>query len=242
MQEIELESVHKSFGNQPVLRDVSLRLVQGQQVCLVGSSGAGKTVLSKLFLGLETPDVGRVVIGGKNTADFRRSQWAEWLDQCGVVFQGAALFDSLTICENVGIKLRERDRLPEKEIRDRVAEALQQVNLSPSLLDQYPESLSGGMRKRVGIARAIVHHPAWLFVDEPTAGLDPANSAAIDQLLSELAKSGGRTCFIVTHHLRTLHAVADRVLLLAEGQLAYDGAVQSFLNSESEAVIAWRGE
>ncbi len=242
MQEIELVSVHKSFDNQPVLRGVSLRLVRGQQVCLVGSSGAGKTVLSKLFLGLESPDTGQVVIGGKNTTDFRRSQWAEWLDQCGVVFQGAALFDSLTICENVGIKLRERDRLPEKEIRDRVAEALQQVNLPVSLLDQYPESLSGGMRKRVGIARAIVHNPAWLFIDEPTAGLDPANSAAIDQLLAELAQTSGRTCFIVTHHLHTLNAIADRVLLLAQGQLAYDGGLQPFLTSTSEAVMQWRGE
>ncbi len=239
---LALQNVSKSFGIQRVLDQVSLDINPGSRVCLLGASGVGKSVTTRLFLGLEGPDSGRVIVNGMDTTVFREREWSGWLNQCGVVFQGSALLDSLPVWENIGIKLLEVDRLSPEEVRARASEALASVHLSDNILDKLPAQLSGGMQKRVGIARALLHGPKYMLFDEPTAGLDPANSKIVDELMAELCCDTGRTTFIVTHHLHTVERVADRVLLLEDAHFVFDGTPEEFYSTDEPHVVKYLGK
>jgi phospholipid/cholesterol/gamma-HCH transport system ATP-binding protein len=236
---IEFRAVSKAFGRQQVLEDVNLAVPPGAKLCLVGGSGSGKSVLCKLLLGLEQPDAGEICIEGRATDAFQAADWRELMQDFGVVFQGAALFDFLTVEENVGIRLFEEGKTPRAQIRLRVLEALRQVNLGEEVLEKYPQQLSGGMRKRVGIARAIIHRPRYLIFDEPTTGLDPVNSAATDQLIELLASDPSRTTLIVTHDMETVRGIATHVAMIAERRILFSGETGDFFRSELPAVRAF---
>lgn len=234
---IQLHDVHKAFGAQQILRGVSLAIPDGEQLFIVGGSGTGKSVLTKVVLGLEQPDAGHVEIDERDTRQFSQRDWHAVLAQFGVVFQGAALFDSLDVLENVGIRLYETHRLPAADIRARVIEALVQVNLSADILHKYPAELSGGMRKRVGIARAIIEEPRYLVYDEPTTGLDPASSEVIDGLIESLAqRRPGRTSLVITHDMRSVRRLATRVVMLHQAEVYFDGPAAAFFASEDEVI------
>ena len=228
---IEVSKLHKAFGTQTVLNGVNLSIAQGVNVCIVGGSGSGKSVLLKLIFGLLTPDQGRVLIDGRDVWTFTTEEWHQFYDEVGVVFQSAALFDSLTVRENVGIRMMEAHRFTHEEIETRVLEALALVGLDSEVLDKLPAQLSGGMKKRVGIARAIIHQPRYLVYDEPTTGLDPINSEIIDSLIEELGTNEDRTSLIVTHDLQTVRKVADFVAMLYEGEIFFYGPSSDFFSS-----------
>lgn len=214
-----------------VLNGVDLSISKGINVCIIGGSGSGKSVLLKLIFGLLPPDQGTVLIDGRNVWDFSTEDWHQFYDEVGVVFQSAALFDSLTVRENVGIRMMEAQRFSNEEIESRVLEALNQVGLADTVMDKLPSQLSGGMKKRVGIARAIIHQPQYLVYDEPTTGLDPINSEIIDSLIEELGKDKNRTSLIVTHDLQTVRKVADFVAMLYEGKIFFYGPSSDFFSS-----------
>ena len=236
---IEVSDLHKSFGSQPVLRGIDLSITKGEKVCIVGGSGSGKSVLLKLIFGLLPPDQGTVRIDGRNVWGFSLSQWHQFYEEVGVVFQSAALFDSLTVRENVGIRLIESRQYSEVEIDNQVEEALIQVGLDDSILAKLPAQLSGGMKKRVGIARAIIHQPDYLVYDEPTTGLDPINSTIIDTLIETLSQDEQRTSLIVTHDLKTVKRVADSVAMLYEGKIFFYGNTKAFFQSELGPIQAF---
>lgn len=236
---IRLTHIWKRFGAQPVLEDVSLDIPDGARLCLVGASGSGKSVLTKLILGLESPDQGEISIDGQPLHQLSAEAWRDQLRDFGVVFQGAALFDSLTVRENVGIRLYEARHLRPPAIRDAVVAALARVQLGPEILEKYPSGLSGGMRKRVGIARAIIHHPRYLIFDEPTTGLDPITADAIDQLIDQLATDPGRTTLVVTHDMDSVRQLATHVAMLRERTICFAGAPAAFFASPEPAIQAF---
>ena len=233
---IRLTDVCKSFDGHQVLENINLEIPDGSRLCLVGGSGSGKSVLIKMILGLESPDSGKIEIDGVSVSNFSLADWREVLNYFGVVFQGAALFDSLSVFENVGIKLIESREFADEIIQERAITALESVNLSADLLNKYPAELSGGMRKRVGIARAIIHDPRVLVYDEPTTGLDPVSAGMIDQLIRQLAEREGRTSIIVTHDMETVRNIATQVAMLYQKRLLFNGTKDDFLASHSPII------
>ena len=244
---IEVKNLYKSFGEKGVLLDISFSLVQGQAVAIVGKSGAGKSVLLKCLIGLVKPDEGTIYVDNKliNSMNFRQLQ--EIRSSIGMVFQFGALFDSLTVSENISLALRKLTKLGEDEIKERVINSLESVDMA-NTEDLMPEELSGGMKKRVGIARAIAIKPTYLFYDEPTTGLDPVMTDSINRLIRKLQNTEKVTSVIITHEMRTVYDVSDRVLLLHEGKIQYDGdsknikdvddpIVQQFITGNSTLVI-----
>ena len=243
---IELEGLAKAFAGRPVLRGIDLALERGEILTLLGGSGSGKSVLLKHLVGLLRPDVGRLRIDGRDAAAFRERDWVEVRRRIAYVFQGAALFDSLSVRENVAYGLREHRSLSEQGIDARVAVCLTSVGLAGSEA-RMPAELSGGMRKRVAVARAIALEPEVILYDEPTTGLDPANARRIGQLIRDLRRELGVTSVIVTHDLELAFAISDRIALLAGGRLVATGRcdevrasalpeVRAFLTGELEAV------
>jgi phospholipid/cholesterol/gamma-HCH transport system ATP-binding protein len=220
---IELRHVSKYYGANCVLEDVSLDIPTGSRYCIIGSSGVGKSVLTRLILGLESLDEGDIFIDGKHINTLSKKAWRDLLNDFGVVFQSAALFDSLTVLENVGIRLFEERQYTKDEIEARVIEALSKVNLKPDILHQYPAQLSGGMRKRVGISRAILHDPHYLIYDEPTTGLDPVSSEVIDSLIAELADAPERTSIVVTHDMQTVRNIGTHVAMVYNKGILFNG-------------------
>ena len=234
---IELKHICKSFGSQTVLDDISCEIGEGQVWCIIGQSGGGKSVMLKIMTGLLGPDQGEVLFDGQSTLGFTEREWSGILQDVGVVFQGAALFSSLSVYENVGIRLIESGQMDDKSILERVSAALDSVGLNPSeVLNKFPGELSGGMQKRVGVARAIVHRPKWLFYDEPTTGLDPVSSGKIDELISNLALEKGRTSIIITHDMYMVKTIATKVLLLHDHKVRFLGSPKELFLSEDEAV------
>jgi phospholipid/cholesterol/gamma-HCH transport system ATP-binding protein len=236
---IEVRNIYKSFGDHLVLNNISLKIPEGARTCIVGKSGSGKSVLTKCMLGLLPQDHGEVIIDGMSTAGYRQKDWAGLLSHFGVVFQGAALFDSLTVLENVGIALFENRKYSRDYIRKMVVNALARVDLKPGILEKYPNQLSGGMRKRVGISRAIIHNPKYLIWDEPSTGLDPVNSTMIDNLIRDLAEFEGRTSIIITHDMATVRNIATRVAMIQDTRLLFDGEVADFLASDHPDILAF---
>jgi phospholipid/cholesterol/gamma-HCH transport system ATP-binding protein len=241
---IELRGVKKRFGAQEVLKGVNLRLRHGETLCVIGPSGEGKTVMMKHVIGLIKPDEGDIFVAGMHVNGLKEREMAPIRQKVSMLFQGAALFDNLTVEENVAFPLLERGVRDKAEVRRRVREALQAVDLDEHR-HKYPTSLSGGMRKRTGIARAIIDHSECILYDEPNSGLDPIGSDIIDQMILRMQKRFGVTSIIVTHDMRSIFKIADRVAMLYRGELRFlgtpaqlretdDEVVQNFINGRSD--------
>jgi phospholipid/cholesterol/gamma-HCH transport system ATP-binding protein len=234
---IQLENVHKRFGEQIVLDGVDFTVEEGETVALLGPSGTGKSVLLKHIIGLIRPDIGRVLVDEKDVGHLKRKELAELRTGIGYVFQNGALFDSNNVFENVRMGItNETDYRDADCCRDRVAECLRLVNLQPDVAEKMPAELSGGMRKRVGIARAIAGKPTYLLYDEPTSGLDPVNADVIDSLMERLQQELGVTSVVVTHDVRGAFRVADRIALLSKAKIRAVGTAEEFLKSTDPAV------
>ena len=220
---IELRDVYKSFGANEVLAGVSLAVMPGESLVIIGGSGTGKSVTLKCMLGILAPDRGEVLINGVPDEQADREAF---LADFGMLFQGGALFDSLTVWQNVAFRLRQgRGRLSRAEARARAIDKLARVGLGPETADLYPAQLSGGMQKRVGLARAIATDPHVIFFDEPTAGLDPIMAGVINELIRELVTEMGATAVTITHDMTTVRTVADDVAMLHDGLVRWQGPV-----------------
>jgi phospholipid/cholesterol/gamma-HCH transport system ATP-binding protein len=220
---ITLTALHKAFGANQVLRGVDLSIERGESMVIIGGSGTGKSVLLKCILGLITPDSGTILVDGQDVVTQDRDAF---LARFGMLFQGGALFDSLSVWQNVAFRLlRGPKKLPKDLARDLAIEKLRRVGLKPSVADLFPAELSGGMQKRVGLARAIAAEPEIIFFDEPTSGLDPIMSGVINELIREVVTEMGATAMTITHDMRTVRDVADRVAMLHNGVIQWSGPV-----------------
>jgi phospholipid/cholesterol/gamma-HCH transport system ATP-binding protein len=234
---IELRNVHKAFGKQVVLNGVDFEVREGETVALMGPSGTGKSVLLKHIIGLIRPDEGEIYVDGKDVGRLKRKELAELRSRIGYVFQNGALFDSMDVFDNVRLGITDQDKYSDLEYcRQRVAECIRLVNLPADTIEKFPAQLSGGMRKRVGIARAIAGNPKYLLYDEPTSGLDPVNADIIDGLVKHLDHELGVTSVEVTHDVRGAFRVADRLALLSEGKIVMQGTPKEFLESPNPKV------
>jgi phospholipid/cholesterol/gamma-HCH transport system ATP-binding protein len=248
---IELNDLNVSFGRQVVLRDISLSIPRGQTVAVIGESGCGKTVLLKTIVGLLRPTSGHVVFNGQRIDELGDKELTALRTRFGFVFQGAALFDSMTIADNVAFPLRENRRFNVEEIEKITFERIAQVGLPTSVLGKRPAQLSGGMRKRVGLARALAMNPEVVLYDEPTTGLDPIVSDVINELIIRTRKQNPVTSVVVTHDMKTAQKVADRVVMLYplsrlepnESQIIFDGTPREIVESKDKRVAQFvRGE
>ena len=236
---VEATDLRKSFDANAVLRGVSFELAKGETLVVMGGSGAGKTVLLRLVAGLIQPDGGRLRVFGRSIEHLSEESLLPLRRRMGYVFQSAALFDSLSVHDNVAYPLREHTSLGEAEIDERVVHNLSVVGLSSEVLPLLPSELSGGMRKRVGIARALSVEPEMLLFDEPTAGLDPTNSKLVADLMLQLRGGVCDTAMVVTHDVELARTVADRVAVLIEGRFAALGPVERVLSGDDPAVRAF---
>ncbi|MGH1446431.1 MAG: ABC transporter ATP-binding protein [Cognatishimia sp.] len=220
---ITLKDVHKSFGPKQVLRGVNLEIPKGESMVIIGGSGTGKSVMLKSVLGLVAPDQGQILVGDQ---DVTKADRDAFLARFGMLFQGGALFDSLTVWQNVAFRLlRGSLKRPKSEARDIAIEKLRRVGLTPDVADLFPSELSGGMQKRVGLARAIAAEPEIIFFDEPTTGLDPIMSGVINDLIREIVVEMGATAMTITHDMTSVRAIADKVAMLHDGVIKWTGAV-----------------
>lgn len=232
---ILIRELSKSFGSLRVLEDVNLEIADGQSLVILGRSGTGKSVLLKLIIGLLKPDKGSVEIDGQNVNSLSYGDLAQLRRRFGMLFQGAALFDSMTVGENIGLALREHTSKKEDEIRGIVAERLSFVGLQ-GIEEKKPSDLSGGMRKRVGLARAIAMDPSYVLYDEPTTGLDPITAQQINILIRQLQGRLKITSVVVTHDLNSAYYVADRLCLLHQGKIHFDGTAEE-LRAATDPVV-----
>ena len=231
---IEFQGVYKAFGDKQVLAGLTLQVQDRETMVIIGYSGTGKSVALKHVVGLLQPDAGDVIVDGQAVSTLERAPLNALRREIGYVFQFAALFDSMTVADNVAIGLRPR-RLSDEEIDERVAEALAVVDLTGAG-DRYPAELSGGMRKRVGIARAIALRPRYILYDEPTTGLDPVTSAVIDRLIVRTRERFGVTALVVTHDMRSAYTIGDRIAMLYEGRIRQVGTVAEVQKTEDPVV------
>jgi phospholipid/cholesterol/gamma-HCH transport system ATP-binding protein len=232
---IQLKNVHKAFGPKQILRGFTLDVPDGETMVIIGYSGTGKSVAIKHVVGLLQPDDGEVWVDGLRVDTLPRRQLYALRARIGYVFQFAALFDSLSIGENVAMGLRKQGGLTEGELQSRVAEALDLVDL-PGVERRFPAELSGGMRKRVGIARSIALRPKYLLYDEPTTGLDPVTSAVIDQLMVRMREKLGVTGVVITHDMRSAYTVGTRIAMLYEGRVRWQGTIDE-IHHTSDPVV-----
>ncbi len=232
---IELQGVYKRFGKQEVLRGVNLTLQHGETLCIIGPSGEGKTVLMKHIIGLIKPDKGEVYVDGVHVNRLKEREMAPIRQKVSMLFQGAALFDNLTVEQNVAFPLLEHGVRDRKEIDRRVREALQAVDLDEHR-NKFPTALSGGMRKRTGIARAIIDHSECILYDEPNSGLDPIGSDVIDQMILRMQRRYNITSIIVTHDMRSVFKIANRVAMLYRGEIRFLGTPEELRNSDDPIV------
>jgi phospholipid/cholesterol/gamma-HCH transport system ATP-binding protein len=242
---IRLDQISMNFGVQPVLRDLSLEVRRGETLCIIGESGCGKTVLLKLIVGLLQPSGGRVLLGDRDLQTLAPGELAQARRRFGFLFQGAALFDSLSVYENVAYPLRTLHGLDESAIRTRVLARLGEVGLPENAAAKMPADLSGGMRKRVGLARALALDPEVMLYDEPTTGLDPVMTELINDLIRQTRERRPITSIVVTHEMKTVARVADHVAMLyplarladGQAQLIYDGPLTGVAASTDERVL-----
>jgi phospholipid/cholesterol/gamma-HCH transport system ATP-binding protein len=233
---VEVENVYKSFGNQRVLNGVSLIVSRGETLAILGRSGTGKSVLTRMIIGLQTPDSGAVRIHGKDITGLSIDQLSEIRKKMGFLFQHAALYDSLTVEQNVAFPLQHHRReMSASEQRDRVKQLLEEVGMVGHL-DKMPSDISGGMQKRVGLARALALDPDVLLLDEPTAGLDPISSAEIDELILKLQSEHHMASIVVTHDLRSAKTIAGRLILLNQGRVTAEGTFQELQGNDDPFV------
>ena len=243
---IELENIHKTFGQNHVLRGVDVSVKRGKSLVIIGGSGTGKSVTIKCILGLVTPDKGRITVDGQDVASAERDAF---LARFGMLFQGAALFDSLRVWQNVSFRyLRGSLKKPQSECKEIAIEKLRRVGLGSDVADKFPGELSGGMQKRVGLARAIATQPDIIFFDEPTTGLDPIMSGVINDLIREIVVEMGATAITITHDMTSVRAIADQVAMLHQGVIKWHGDVgeldttsdpyiQQFIHGRAEGPI-----
>ncbi|HBS37993.1 MAG TPA: ABC transporter ATP-binding protein [Rhodobacteraceae bacterium] len=226
---IELTNIHKRFGANKVLQGTSLVVPKGTSLVIIGGSGTGKSITLKCILGLVKPDSGTIKIDGR---DISRGDRDAFLARFGMLFQGAALFDSIPVWQNVAFRLlRGTLKRPFEEARQIAVEKLRRVGLTPDVADKYPAELSGGMQKRVGLARAIAAEPEIIFFDEPTTGLDPIMAGVINELIREIVVEMGATAMTITHDMTSVRAIADTVAMLHDGVIKWTGPVAEMDNS-----------
>jgi len=231
---LTVENVTMQFGSQPVLRGIDLAVVGGQTLVVIGESGCGKTVLLKILIGLLRPTLGRVIFDGKEWARLPEKAIAKQRLRFGYLFQGAALFDSLTVFENIAFGLRAQGGRPDGEIQEIVRQRLHEVGLPPTALSKKPAELSGGMKKRVGLARALALSPEVMLYDEPTTGLDPIMTDVINELILQTRSQHPVTSIVVTHDMKTVHKVADRIVMLYPLSRLEPGASQIIFDGTPE--------
>jgi phospholipid/cholesterol/gamma-HCH transport system ATP-binding protein len=232
---IEVKNIEKSFGDSKVLKGVSTVFEAGKTNLIIGQSGSGKTVLLKSLLGIHTPDAGTISFDGRIYSDLSPEEKREIRTEIGMVFQGSALFDSMTVEENVGFPLKMFTNNTKAEIQERVDFVLQRVNLI-NAHHKLPSEISGGMQKRVAIARAIVNNPKYLFCDEPNSGLDPNTSTIIDNLIQEITEEYNITTVINTHDMNSVMEIGQNILFLKNGLKAWQGSKEEIFKTDNEAV------
>jgi phospholipid/cholesterol/gamma-HCH transport system ATP-binding protein len=232
---IEVRNLQKSFGAHRVLDQVNLRINTGESVVIIGRSGGGKSVLLKHLIGLITPDAGEVLVDGQNIVPMNERQLIDVRRKFGMLFQGAALFDSMSVAENIAFALRRQRQCTEDELRAKVSEALELVELA-GIEQKKPSELSGGMRKRVGLARAIVYRPEFLLYDEPTTGLDPVISDSIDKLIICIREKLNVTSVVVTHDMRSARRIGQRIYMLYHGRIYAEGTADEIFASRDPVV------
>jgi len=232
---IRLSNVHKSFDSQHVLNDLNLEIPAGQITAIIGPSGEGKSVLLKHMIGLTKPDSGRIEVDGENILNIRRSQLNRIREKFGMLFQNAALFDSMSVFENVAFPLREKTTLSKHEIEQRVRSALEHVGLK-NVNGKYPDEISGGMKKRVGLARALLLDPKIILFDEPTTGLDPIIKRAIHKLIKDSHAKFGFTAVIVSHEIPEIFDIAQNVAMLYQGKILQIGSSDEMRTSTHPVV------
>lgn len=233
---VQLQDVHMQFGDHQVLRGLNLSVQRGQVAVVIGGSGTGKTTLLRIIIGLLQPTKGAVWIEGENIATMNERALQHVRAKCAMVFQYSALLDSLTVLENVGLPLREHEKLSERELRARVGEMLSSVGLSGTE-DLLPDKLSGGMRKRVGLARALIREPSLVVYDEPASGLDPLTARRVDDLILSTRDRLGVTSIVISHSMSEAVRLADRLFVLDMGQVAAEGTVAA-LRKEKDGLAA----
>jgi phospholipid/cholesterol/gamma-HCH transport system ATP-binding protein len=239
---IELERIFLAFDDQPVLEDISFIAQPGETIVIVGESGTGKSTLLKLILRLLVPDSGRVYIDGQDIAHLSFTEALKVRQKMGMVFQGAALFDSMTVFENVAYPLREHTTLSEDDIEARVREKLEFVDLDPErVMQQLPSELSGGMRKRVGIARGLANNPEIMLYDEPTSGLDPLTTGTITRLIMKLQRELGVTSVVVSHDIRAVFRMASHIAVLADHRIVFFGTPEEMAASDDSYIRDFLG-
>jgi phospholipid/cholesterol/gamma-HCH transport system ATP-binding protein len=228
---IKLTNLCKAFGSQTVLDRVNLQVLAGETLAVLGRSGTGKSVLLRLLIGLQQPDSGSIEVLGQEIPGLGEDRLYEVRKRVGFVFQNSALYDSLTVLENVGFPLKYQMRMPARERQDRAMELLSQVGMETSA-SKMPTDISGGMRKRVGLARALALEPDLMLYDEPTAGLDPITSGEINELILKLKRDRAMSSIVVTHEIQSVEVIADRVALLNLGRIVFDGTFKALKDSE----------
>ncbi|OYU83520.1 MAG: ABC transporter ATP-binding protein [Flavobacterium sp. BFFFF2] len=233
---IEVVNIEKSFGESKVLKGISAVFDTGKTNLIIGQSGSGKTVLLKTLLGIYTPDSGSISFDGRIYADLSLEERRDLRTEIGMVFQGSALFDSMTVEENVGFPLRMFSNKTKSEIKERVDFVLNRVKLFEAH-HKKPSEISGGMQKRVAIARAIVNNPKYLFCDEPNSGLDPKTSIVIDNLIHEITLEYNITTVINSHDMNSVMEIGDKIVFLKEGLLAWEGTKKDIFKTDNEAII-----
>lgn len=236
MNKIHIKNLRKSFGNNHVLRGVDFSVKKGESLVIVGGSGTGKSVALKCILNLITPDEGDIYINGQNLSTMSARDHQNLMQNFGMLFQGGALFDSLPVWENIAFALLNNQRIPRTKAKEIALEKLESVGLDATSLDKFPAELSGGMQKRVGLARAIATNPDIIFFDEPTAGLDPIMCTVIDSLIMKSVKDLGATTVTITHDLRSVHRIADTVAMLHEGLIIWTGPVAEMTTTDNPYV------
>lgn len=235
---IEFQDVSLSFYERQVLKNISMRVLPGETLVIVGGSGDGKTTILRLILGLIRPDFGRILIEGRDIVRLSEEQMGDVRGKMALVFQGSALFDSLSVRENVGYRLWEQGLLGEETIGQKVMESLQFVGLD-DIAEAMPAELSGGMKKRVAIARALASSPQLILYDEPTAGLDPINTYIVKQLICRLHTKEHVTQVVVTHDIETAYLVADHLIMIQRGEKVFDGSIDELKTSKDERIQAF---
>nr|WP_070958995.1 ATP-binding cassette domain-containing protein [Hyphomonas sp. Mor2] len=233
---LELKDVHKSFGPNQVLTGVDLDVAPGKSLVVLGGSGSGKSVMLKNALGLMTPDKGQILFDGIDVTRDQGKTREAMRARIGMLFQSAALFDSLTVWENIAFRLLNADGMKRKDAKERAIETLKQVRLGSDVADLTPAEISGGMQKRVGLARAIVSRPELIFFDEPTTGLDPITADAINDLIVEQTKALGAAAISITHDMASARKIADEIAMLFEGKIIWRGPASMIDNSGNEHV------
>ena len=233
---ISIRNLRKSFGKKQVLAGVDLDVYAGESLVVIGGSGTGKSVLIKCIQGLLTPDAGSIKINGTEVVGARGSEQRDFHSKMGMLFQGGALFDSLSVWENVAFALLENQKVNREKAKVEAIRVLRQVGLAPDVADLSPSELSGGMQKRVGLARAIITNPGIIFFDEPTTGLDPIMADVINDLIVESAKGLGATTLTITHDMASVRKIADRVAMLYKGKIIWQGTVKEMDKTEDPYV------